>query len=335
MSECIEMCLDRQIHTYIYTYTHTYIHTYTSIFTYLRKHYPTQVIAQYPWFLPALTEKALLLASAGEWEQSLDAAQRVLDLDSTNIDAVQIVAVHAFTQECHPHDSLQKLEDLDSALLTQEPSSVKGPYECAELFSCICSRHQRALQICLRLLSRAYTNCYNGIEESKILMLQGKIHLMQVSSYFFSFYFMLLTLFLSSFFFRSFFFSIFILCFLLAILLFIFTSILSLFLSLFLSFSFFPSFFLSFSFLFFISFSLSFSFLLVYLFISFFLSFLISFYLLLLPLIPFRRVSIFLLIQFPLHCLLLLFQPTLPLFFHIPPPPHLPPSLFVPFLSFL
>ena len=166
------------IQTYIHI--HAYIHLRTLIYACPSPYKWMQVIAQFPWFIPALTEKALLLASAGEWEQSLDAAQRVLDLDSTNIDAVQIVAVHAFTQECHPHDSLQKLEDLDSALSTQEPSSMKGLFECAELFSCICSRQPRALQICLRLLDRAYKNCYNGIEESMVLMLQGKIYLMQV-----------------------------------------------------------------------------------------------------------------------------------------------------------
>ena len=112
--------------------------------------------------------------------QALDAAQRVLDLDSSNIDAIQIVAVHAFTQECQPHDTLQKLEDLDSALGTLEPHSVRGPLESALLFSCICSRQQRALQICLRLLDRAYGHCANSSEEAEVLTLQGKIHLMQV-----------------------------------------------------------------------------------------------------------------------------------------------------------
>ena len=97
-----------------------------------------------------------------------------------NIDAVQIVAVHAFTQECQPHDTLQKLEDLDAALGTLEPNSMRGPLQSAALFSCICSRQQRALQICLRLLDRAYKHCCNSIEEAEVLMLTGKIHLMQV-----------------------------------------------------------------------------------------------------------------------------------------------------------
>ena len=84
-----------------------------------------QVIATFPQFLPALTEKALLLASAGEWEQALDMTQRVLDQERQNIDAMQILTVHALTQEYQPNDSLQKLEDLDEALGTLEPSSVE------------------------------------------------------------------------------------------------------------------------------------------------------------------------------------------------------------------
>lgn len=113
----------------------------------------------------------------------MDASQRILDLDSTNIDALQIIAVHAFTQECQPTDTLQKLEDLDHSLGTLEPNSVRGPLEVAALFCCICSRQQRALQICFRLLERAYKHCTHAHEEAEVLTLMGKIHLMQVRTH--------------------------------------------------------------------------------------------------------------------------------------------------------
>lgn len=59
--------------------------------------------------------------------------------------------MHAFTQESQPHDALQKLEELDNALAKKEPSSIRGPASAACLFSNICSRQPRALQV-FRLL---------------------------------------------------------------------------------------------------------------------------------------------------------------------------------------
>lgn len=66
-----------------------------------------------------------------------------------------MIAVHAFTQESQQHDALQKFEDLDASIQRRESSSVGYTLEVVTLFSQICSRQPRALQICSRMLERA------------------------------------------------------------------------------------------------------------------------------------------------------------------------------------
>lgn len=114
-----------------------------------------QLIAVHSWFVPALAEKALLLASTAQWEQCLDTTQRVLDANADNIDALKILAVHAFTQEALPEDAMQKCEDFEAALNALESSSAVLCASAGSLFSRICCRHPRALQLCERLLDRA------------------------------------------------------------------------------------------------------------------------------------------------------------------------------------
>lgn len=51
------------------------------------------MIAMHPWYTNALSEKAVMLASMQEWEQALDTAQRALDVDGSNIDAMKVTSI--------------------------------------------------------------------------------------------------------------------------------------------------------------------------------------------------------------------------------------------------
>merc|ERR1711871_720885 len=138
-----------------------------------------QVIAVYPWFTPGLTEKAAMLASSNEWEQALDTVQRALDIDDGSIDALKIIAVHAFTQESQPHDALQKLEDLEVAMMKREPNSAEVGHAFACLFSRICSRQPRALQICQKTMERICMYETINRDTVKYLCELGNISLLQ------------------------------------------------------------------------------------------------------------------------------------------------------------
>jgi tetratricopeptide repeat protein 21B len=142
-----------------------------------------QTISTHPSFLPALVDKALLQASENDWEQALDSAQRVLDQDRDNIDALQIIAVHVFTQECHaqPHEAIEKLDSLDKAIQSRESASVDLAIETATLFSTICGRQPRALEYCARMLERVLKMTRNNESEARVYSELGRIYLMQGS----------------------------------------------------------------------------------------------------------------------------------------------------------
>jgi len=52
------------------------------------------VIAQQPWFLPALVEKTNLLVSVHEWEQGMEVLGQVLQQEPDNIQALQLSGKH-------------------------------------------------------------------------------------------------------------------------------------------------------------------------------------------------------------------------------------------------
>ena len=66
-----------------------------------------------------------------------------------------MVAIHSFLLEAHAADSCRKLQDLDTALQRREATSAALLLDAARLFSRICSRQARALEICRNMLDRA------------------------------------------------------------------------------------------------------------------------------------------------------------------------------------
>uniref|UniRef100_A0A671SK95 Tetratricopeptide repeat protein 21B-like n=1 Tax=Sinocyclocheilus anshuiensis TaxID=1608454 RepID=A0A671SK95_9TELE len=58
-----------------------------------------QVIVSYPSFLPALVKKMKLLLTLQDWEQTVDAAQRLLQRDKNNLEALRMLALHSLCRE--------------------------------------------------------------------------------------------------------------------------------------------------------------------------------------------------------------------------------------------
>uniref|UniRef100_A0A3B4EBN9 Tetratricopeptide repeat protein 21B n=1 Tax=Pygocentrus nattereri TaxID=42514 RepID=A0A3B4EBN9_PYGNA len=58
-----------------------------------------QVIVSYPSFMPALVKKMKLLLSLQDWEQTVDAAQRLLQRDKNNLEALRMLALHSLCRE--------------------------------------------------------------------------------------------------------------------------------------------------------------------------------------------------------------------------------------------
>uniref|UniRef100_A0AAY5KV66 Tetratricopeptide repeat domain 21B n=1 Tax=Esox lucius TaxID=8010 RepID=A0AAY5KV66_ESOLU len=58
-----------------------------------------QVIVSFPGFLPAFIKKMTLLLALQDWEQTIDAAQRLLQRDKNNLAALRMLALHSLCRE--------------------------------------------------------------------------------------------------------------------------------------------------------------------------------------------------------------------------------------------
>lgn len=114
-----------------------------------------QIIVQYPAFVPALCEKARILMLAGNWDEAVATAHRVLKRDSVNIDALRVLIVYLLAREPRVKEVSQRISDLIAAIEQNEPRNARLFHVNAQLIARLAGRKKPILQQSIKLCQRA------------------------------------------------------------------------------------------------------------------------------------------------------------------------------------
>uniref|UniRef100_A0A671Q659 Tetratricopeptide repeat protein 21B-like n=1 Tax=Sinocyclocheilus anshuiensis TaxID=1608454 RepID=A0A671Q659_9TELE len=110
-----------------------------------------QVIVSYPSFLPALVKKMKLLLTLQDWEQTIDAAQRLLQRDKNNLEALRMLALHSLCRE----------GDVGEMLFHKRNNAAE---RCEYLITLQCGRAEKVLQHTHRMMERAFAQASSDSE---------------------------------------------------------------------------------------------------------------------------------------------------------------------------
>uniref|UniRef100_A0A673N3L1 Tetratricopeptide repeat protein 21B-like n=1 Tax=Sinocyclocheilus rhinocerous TaxID=307959 RepID=A0A673N3L1_9TELE len=115
-----------------------------------------QVIVSYPSFLPALVKKMNLLLTLQDWEQTINAAQRLLQRDKNNLEALRMLALHSL---CREGD--QERTRFDKLLFHKRNNAAE---RCEYLITLQCGRAEKVLQHTHRMVERAFAQASSDSE---------------------------------------------------------------------------------------------------------------------------------------------------------------------------
>nr|XP_033787611.1 tetratricopeptide repeat protein 21A [Geotrypetes seraphini] len=138
-----------------------------------------QIVVNFPSFIPALSIKMNLFLAQQDWDQSLETAQRIHLKDVTNIDALQIFAVHSLLKEGNLTKALNNVRDLINALETVEPRNPDLHLRKTNIICRLCGRNQPILQQVYAFAEHAFKMSPAQAEYANELgyqmILQGKV----------------------------------------------------------------------------------------------------------------------------------------------------------------
>ncbi|MEQ2286983.1 Tetratricopeptide repeat protein 21B [Ameca splendens] len=116
-----------------------------------------QVIVSFSGFIPALIKKMKLLLSLQDWDQTIDAAHRLLQKDKSNLEALRMLALHALCRDGDITEAVKQLSNLISSLDTLEPNNPELYYRMSVAFTRVCGRNEKVIEQTSRMVERAYS----------------------------------------------------------------------------------------------------------------------------------------------------------------------------------
>uniref|UniRef100_A0A673CVP2 Tetratricopeptide repeat domain 21B n=1 Tax=Sphaeramia orbicularis TaxID=375764 RepID=A0A673CVP2_9TELE len=138
-----------------------------------------QVIVSFPAFLPALVKKMKLLLSLQDWEQTVDAAHRLLQKDKNNLEALRMLALHSLCRDGDITESVKHLSNLISSLDIVEPRNPELLYRMSLAFTRVCGRNEKVIEQTFRMVEKALSVASGdselATEMGYQMVLQGKI----------------------------------------------------------------------------------------------------------------------------------------------------------------
>lgn len=138
-----------------------------------------QVIVSFSGFIPALVKKMKLLLSLQDWDQTIDAAHRLLQRDKNNLEALRMLALHSLCREGDITEAVNQLSNLLSSLDLLEPNNPELYYRMSVAFTRVCGRNEKVIEQTFRMVERAYSMASGdpdlATELGYQMVLQGRI----------------------------------------------------------------------------------------------------------------------------------------------------------------
>ncbi|XP_068223465.1 tetratricopeptide repeat protein 21B-like [Palaemon carinicauda] len=113
------------------------------------------LVVAYPGFAAPLIEKMKVYLAEQNWDQCLDAANRVLQVEPHNIEAMKYRNLYTLCRQGNCEDAAHGLRSLYSEMDKSEPNNASLFIHMAQLFSRLCGRNRLILEETFMMASKA------------------------------------------------------------------------------------------------------------------------------------------------------------------------------------